>query len=918
MFRVLPLSFLVLLLTVGGCGRSSFPFVNNNNTNDHPVDCGNGAIDPGEECDGANLGGETCESISMGIGVLSCSAQCTFDIAGCSDYVPFCGNFVQEGAEDCDAQDLQGQSCASLGFEAGTLGCTPGCRFDISQCEGEQPVCGNGVVEAAELCDGPNLDGESCESLGFFGGELSCDEWCELDVSACEVSVCGNGQREPGEQCDADDLGGESCQTLGYDGGTLLCDATCELDDSGCWNIVCGDGVINPGEECDGANLNGQSCQSLGYTGGTLGCAVDCTFDVGACWVVVCGDGVVGPGEECDGPNLSGQSCQSLGYDGGTLGCSPGCTFDTGACTTAASCSPTGGGLGCGSASSGNTATSPNAVDVVDEWTGTGCHGWPMTGPEIVYEYTVGASDEGVQVTLTGLTVDLDLIVLQDTGAGCSPALACVDWSYNGGSQDELVTFNAQANTTYYIVVDGYNSAQGPFALSFQCTAAEICNDGLDNDGDGDTDCDDPDCNGDPACWTHQIFEVFPVNTPSHEWDLDQTTIFFIPDHNEPNGYSWSVTDGVGSYPSPPGTGTSSTTVVTFGSASDSVTYTLPGAHTFTFFDVTYTEFTLNSHGNITFGGGDTDSQESATAFTNGLPRIAGHWDTLDPTNHGTVTVDVFSNRVAITYDQVDDPFAGGNVSFQIELYWMGAIAITNLTHGGVDGLVGITEGGGGTGAPEVDFYQQIVIPGFYELFTSGGGDSFDLQGQTVLFTPAPATPEGYTYQVGPAASWPFQPGTGNLSSTPIEGLFPNGDSSQEVLLTSPNTVTFYGQTYDRIYVGANGYLTFGAGDTSWTPSAQDHFDLPRLSGQFYDWEPDDGGTVTVDEFLMAGGYAVAVTFEDVPHYNNPHPTISFQMAIFSNGTVQFYYDDVTTNGGLVGISAGTAGAYPLETNFLP
>jgi hypothetical protein len=50
--------------------------------------CGNGTIDMGESCDGANLNGETCASATMNampLGTLQCSSTCaTFDISDCS------------------------------------------------------------------------------------------------------------------------------------------------------------------------------------------------------------------------------------------------------------------------------------------------------------------------------------------------------------------------------------------------------------------------------------------------------------------------------------------------------------------------------------------------------------------------------------------------------------------------------------------------------------------------------------------------------------------------------------------------------------------------------------------------------------------------------------------------------------------
>ena len=45
-------------------------------------------------------------------------------------------------------------------------------------------VCGNGVVEGGESCDGSNLDGASCQSLGFSGGSLSCSS-CSFNTNGC-------------------------------------------------------------------------------------------------------------------------------------------------------------------------------------------------------------------------------------------------------------------------------------------------------------------------------------------------------------------------------------------------------------------------------------------------------------------------------------------------------------------------------------------------------------------------------------------------------------------------------------------------------------------------------------------------------------------------------------------------------------
>jgi hypothetical protein len=49
-----------------------------------PGKCGNGVIDPGEECDGAKLNSMTCMSLSYRSGTLSCSpTTCIFDTSMC-------------------------------------------------------------------------------------------------------------------------------------------------------------------------------------------------------------------------------------------------------------------------------------------------------------------------------------------------------------------------------------------------------------------------------------------------------------------------------------------------------------------------------------------------------------------------------------------------------------------------------------------------------------------------------------------------------------------------------------------------------------------------------------------------------------------------------------------------------------------
>ncbi len=286
-------------------------------------DCGDGNIDAGEQCDGANLGGETCVSQGFGGGTLTCDASCQFNTSGCST----CGNGSQEGSEQCDGADLNGETCVSQGFAGGTLTCNGSCQFVTSACYD----CGDGDVDPGEQCDGANLAGETCISRGFDAGTLACDASCQFDETACTLITCGNGTIEAGEDCDGANLNGQTCVLQGFDAGTLGCGANCQFVTTGCYE--CGDGSIDPGEACDGANLAGETCASQGFDGGTLACNASCQLDTSACYE--CGDGDVDPGEQCDGANLDGETCQTLGFDAGTLACDAGCLFDVAGCSFA-------------------------------------------------------------------------------------------------------------------------------------------------------------------------------------------------------------------------------------------------------------------------------------------------------------------------------------------------------------------------------------------------------------------------------------------------------------------------------------------------------------------------------------------------------------------------------------------------------
>ena len=191
--------------------------------------CGNGVAEPNEACDGMDTRGATCASLGYGDGSLGCTSICTWNTSACR----LCGDGRLSPGEVCDGDRFGGRSCFSLGYPGGALSCTSSCGLDTDDCA----RCGDGEITTGENCDGTDLNGASCDSLGFGTGTLRCSpSSCHYDTSGCATTqLCGDGIAQADEQCDGMDLTQQSCETLGYSGGDLGCNqTTCRFDTSSC------------------------------------------------------------------------------------------------------------------------------------------------------------------------------------------------------------------------------------------------------------------------------------------------------------------------------------------------------------------------------------------------------------------------------------------------------------------------------------------------------------------------------------------------------------------------------------------------------------------------------------------------------------------------------------------------------------
>ena len=127
-------------------------------------------------------------------------------------------------------------------------------------------------------------------------------------------------------------------------------------------------------------------------------------------------------------------------------------------------------------------------------------------------------------------------------------------------------------------------------------------------------------------------------------------------------------------------------------------------------------------------------------------------------------------------------------------------------------------------------------------------------------------------------------------------------DDFAEVVLSNDANVLFYGSRYDRFYIGSNGYITFGDGDTEYETSLENHFNMLRISALFADLTPPDARCISYKQFEDR----VAVTFEDVPLYGDKKAINSFQVEIFFvDGTICITWLDTAATACVAGLSRG-------------
>lgn len=121
-----------------------------------------------------------------------------------SQVISLCGDSIISGNEDCESKDLNGESCESLGYSSGKLKCKSNCEFNVSKCVAPTPTpttapiptTGPTVTPTPIPVTGPDSCSEVCANSGNTGG--SCRWNSELCTFSGEINVSAGDQFCPG------------------------------------------------------------------------------------------------------------------------------------------------------------------------------------------------------------------------------------------------------------------------------------------------------------------------------------------------------------------------------------------------------------------------------------------------------------------------------------------------------------------------------------------------------------------------------------------------------------------------------------------------------------------------------------------------------------------------------------------------
>lgn len=350
-----------------------------------PATCGDGVIQPGEVCDGSNLGNQSCLSQSFTGGSLSCASDCkSFVTSSCTNttvfpLTPILDTFTRANSTGLGTNwtlltgrmDISSNAALPTthgGFDAyywtpsafvadeeayATISAVGSDQDSLELHVRYTPATqtsyyvvalpatslillfrSNSINHSSEVQLGANINQaiSSGDSIGISVVGSTVTAWYKSGAGAWT---------NVGARTDTTYTAGGNVVigSFGVGGGTPSIKFT--NNGGGSINpITCGNGLKESGEICDGADLASQTCITQGYASGTLTCATNCqSFVTSSCVTAsTCGNNTKESGEVCDGTDIASQTCVGLGYLGGSLSCAGDCkSFVTTSCVTSSS-----------------------------------------------------------------------------------------------------------------------------------------------------------------------------------------------------------------------------------------------------------------------------------------------------------------------------------------------------------------------------------------------------------------------------------------------------------------------------------------------------------------------------------------------------------------------------------------------------
>jgi hypothetical protein len=258
-----------------------------------PEACGNGQIDPGETCDPAGDCPKACPEITCTRQILvgspnQCNVRCQEEkITACAsgdkccprgaspacntindaECAAVCGNGTVEAGETCEPKadcqqkadgckdDRETLRTLSGDVESCTVTCTERkrpCQAGDRECpttcsastDPDCPGCGNGRIEAGEVCDPLSTCPSGCPTQGCrlrrLAGQGTCGARCEEAGNVQDGTACGDNRECQGgscQDCGRDNdrcCGGGRCRSANFECRSDRCVVRCGPADGQC------------------------------------------------------------------------------------------------------------------------------------------------------------------------------------------------------------------------------------------------------------------------------------------------------------------------------------------------------------------------------------------------------------------------------------------------------------------------------------------------------------------------------------------------------------------------------------------------------------------------------------------------------------------------------------------------------------